>query len=96
MVAGFVQDCEGKKYWIDYNRGAISTNGTSAFPAMPEKILRNSPISLWNAALEIHTGRIFEHLVGPLYLLYVPLMGLTVLIVLISGFLVWWLAYRKL
>ena len=87
MVAGFVQDCEGKKYWIDYNRGAISTNGSSAFPIMPEKILLNSPISLWNAALEIHTGRIFEHLVGPLYLLYVPLMGLTVLIVLISGFL---------
>ena len=95
MVAGFVQDCEGKKYWIDYNRGAISTNGTSAFPPMPKKILLNSPISLWNAALDIHTGRIFEHLIGPFYLLYVPLMGLTVLIVLISGFLVWWLAYRK-
>jgi len=95
MVAGFLQDCEGKKYWIDYNRGAISANGTSAFPPIPEKILLNSPISLWNAALEIHTGRIFEHLVGPLYLLYVPLIGLTVLIVLISGFLVWWLAYRK-
>ncbi len=95
MVAGFVQDCEGKKYWIDYNRGAISASGASAFPPMPEKILLNSPISLWNAALEIHTGRIFEHLVGPLYLLYVPLMGLTVLIVLISGFLMWWLAYRK-
>jgi len=95
MVAGFLQDCEGKKYWIDYNRGAISTNGASAFPTMPKEILMNSPISLWNAALEIHTGRIFENLVGPLYLLYVPLMGLAVLIVLISGFMVWWLAYRK-
>lgn len=95
MVAGFVRDCEGKKFWIDYNRGAISMHGSSAFPSMPEKILLNSPISLWNAALEIHTGRIFEHLIGPFYLLYVPLMGLTVLIVLISGFLVWWLAYRK-
>jgi hypothetical protein len=95
MIAGFVQDCEGKNYWIDYNRGSISTNGTSAFPPMPKEILLNTPISLWNAALEIHTGRIFEHLIGPFYLLYVPLMGLTVLIVLISGFLVWWLAYRK-
>ncbi|MCK9410735.1 MAG: PepSY domain-containing protein [Prolixibacteraceae bacterium] len=95
MVAGFIHDCKGLTYWIDYNRGAIPTNKTSAFPPMPEKILLRSPISLWNAALEIHTGRIFEHLVGPFYLLYVPLMGLTLLIVLISGFLVWWLAYRK-
>jgi hypothetical protein len=95
MVAGIVHDCEGLTYWIDYNKGVIPANKTSVFPSMPEKILLNTPISLWNAALEIHTGRIFEHLVGPFYLLYVPLMGLTLLIVLISGFLVWWLAYRK-
>ncbi len=95
MVAGFVHDCDGKFFWIDYNKGAISTDKSSAFPKMAEQILLYTPISLWNAALEIHTGRIFEHLIGPFYLLYVPLMGLTVLIVLISGFLVWWLAYRK-
>ena len=41
MVAGFLRDGEGNKYWIDYNRGAISTNGASAFPSMPEKILLN-------------------------------------------------------
>jgi uncharacterized iron-regulated membrane protein len=62
---------------------------------MPAEILDKSPVSLWNAALEVHTGRIFEHLVGPLYLLYVPLVGLAVLVVLISGFIIWWLAYKK-
>jgi hypothetical protein len=62
---------------------------------MPKEILAKSPISLWNAALEVHTGRIFEHLIGPFYFLYVPLIGITLLVVLISGLLIWWMGYRK-
>jgi hypothetical protein len=95
MVAGFVSNGNGRKYWFDYNQGAIAAERDVPFPVMPDVILNHSPISLWNAALEIHTGRIFEHLVGPFYLLYVPLIGLTLLIVLVSGFLVWWYGYRK-
>jgi len=62
---------------------------------MPEEILKKSPMSLWNVSLEIHTGRIFEHLVGPFYILYVPLAGLCLIMVLVSGFFVWWKAHRK-
>ena len=60
------------------------------FVAMPAKIIENSPISLWNLALEIHTGRIFSPLVGNFYILYVPLTGISALVVLITGFLIWW------
>ncbi len=95
MVAGYMNLGTGKNYWLDYNLGALPLNGAPPFPAMPAEILDKSPVSLWNAALEVHTGRIFEHLVGPLYLLYVPLVGLAVLVVLISGFIIWWLAYKK-
>jgi hypothetical protein len=95
MVAGFARDAKGREFWFDYNRGAIATDGDTPFPSMTKDILEKSPISLWNAALEVHTGRIFEHLIGPFYLLYVPIIGLTLLVVLISGFLVWWLGYRK-
>ncbi|MEI7830900.1 MAG: PepSY domain-containing protein [Prolixibacteraceae bacterium] len=95
MVAGFITDSHGKAFWIDYNIGARAIDGETPFPTMPKEILAKSPISLWNAALEVHTGRIFEHLVGPMYLLYVPLMGLTILIVLISGLLIWWMGFRK-
>ena len=95
MVAGFITDGNSRSYWIDYNRGTLAVDGGKAFPSMPAVILDQSPISLWNAALEVHTGRIFEFLIGPFYLLYVPIMGLTILVVLISGFLIWWLAYRK-
>jgi hypothetical protein len=95
MVAGFVRCGDTGSYWFDYNLGARVLNNGKEFPVMPDEIHQKSPISLWNAALEVHTGRVFEHLVGPFYLLYVPLVGLSVLVVLISGFMVWWLAYRK-
>jgi len=62
---------------------------------MTEEIRKASPMSLWNVALELHTGRVFEHLIGPFYILIVPIAGICILIVLISGFLLWWKVYRK-
>ncbi len=93
MVAGFI---EGKKeiFWFDYNRGAIGLKG-SRFVEMPNEIRTSSPMSLWNISQEFHTGRIFENLVGPFYILYVPLVGICVLLVLVSGFYVWWIVARK-
>jgi uncharacterized protein YneF (UPF0154 family) len=29
------------------------------------------------------------------YILYVPLAGICILVVLISGFFIWWMGYRK-
>ncbi len=99
MVAGLV---EGKNvaFWFDYNSGVqrIAYAGwrmpSINFPEMPEEIRKASPLSLWNAALEIHTGRIFENILGPFYILYVPLAGICLLLVLISGFLLWWKVFR--
>lgn len=93
MAAGLVEAAENA-WWFDYNRGAISLSG-KPFPPMPEKILKKSPMSLWNVSLEVHTGRIFEHLVGPFYILYVPLAGLCLIMVLVSGFFIWWKAHRR-
>lgn len=93
MAAGLVEAGENA-WWFDYNRGAISLSG-KPFPQMPEEILKKSPMSLWNVSLEVHTGRIFEHLIGPFYILYVPLAGLCLIMVLVSGFFIWWKAHRK-
>ena len=57
--------------------------------------MSSSPISLWNTALEVHTGRIFEPALGPFYILVVPLAGLAMLVILVSGLMAWWLARRK-
>ena len=96
MVAGWVTKQDGKGWWFDYNRGAIGLNGQSDFPPMTPEIIQKTPTSWWNAALEIHTGRIFEHIIGPFYILIVPLAGLCLVIVLISGFFTWWMGYRKI
>ncbi len=93
MISGLVETGDFA-WWLDYNRGAVQLTELP-FPDMPEEIHKKSPVSLWNAALEIHTGRIFEHLVGSFYILYVPLAGLCLIMVLISGFFIWWKAYRK-
>lgn len=93
MAAGLVEAGENA-WWFDYNKGALPLSN-QPFPEMPAKILDASPMSLWNVSLEIHTGRIFEHLLGPFYILYVPLAGICLMIVLISGTVVWWKVYRK-
>ena len=95
MAAGWVAIPEGKAWWFDYNSGAKGLGHTGPFPDMPAEILQKTPVSWWNAALEIHTGRIFEHLIGPFYILIVPLAGLCMIVVLVSGFFIWWMAYRK-
>ncbi len=96
MVAGWMNTSVGKSWWFDYNSGAKGLDHNTDFPEMTREMIRKTPMSLWNVALEIHTGRIFEHLIGPFYILIVPLAGICLLTVLVSGFLVWWLGYRKL
>ncbi len=93
MVAGYIRDFDNN--WVfDYNHG-LSEKSSGKNWQMPELIKQNSPISSWNFALEIHTGRVLEPFIGILYLLYIPLAGLSVLMVLISGFMIWLLPRRK-
>ena len=98
MAAGFIESYK-TAYWFDYNGGAkiLSSQNTQmpVFPEMSEEIRKASPMSLWNVALEMHTGRIVEKWIGPFYILIVPLAGICILLVLISGFMLWWKLYRK-
>lgn len=94
-VAGFCSVDDSTSVIFNYILGAFTAKGTNRFPTMPGEILDKSPISLWNFALEVHTGRIFQPVLGGFYILIVPLVGLITLIILVSGFLSWWLARRK-
>jgi hypothetical protein len=95
MIDGWFADTSGNEFYFDYNQGFTPIRNNGNFAAMSPEIIAKSPISLWNLALEIHTGRIFEPVLGMFYILYVPLAGICILIVLISGFLIWWKAYRN-
>ncbi|MBC8004340.1 MAG: PepSY domain-containing protein, partial [Verrucomicrobia bacterium] len=76
MVDGWFADSHGNEFYFDYNQGVIPITNPTSFGPMSAEIIEKSPISLWNLSLEIHTGRIFEHLLGMFYILYVPLAGL--------------------
>ena len=94
-VAGYAETSGSSSLVFDYAHGVMALTGKNPLPAMPQNILSANPISLWNTCLEIHTGRIFEPILGPLYILVVPLVGLSTLFILISGFFAWWLPKRK-
>jgi len=90
-----IQHPASREVLFDFMGGAISLSGGKWFPPMPEEIIASSPISLWNTALEIHTGRIFQPILGEFYILVVPVVGLFALEISIIGFLAWWVARRR-
>lgn len=94
-VAGMIGMDTTTSVVFDYANGAFALTGKNPLPPMPDNILNASPMSLWSACLEIHTGRIFEPVLGIFYILIVPVIGLATLFILVSGFLVWWKGKRK-
>ncbi len=94
LVSGYVPNYKGKEYFFDYRQGWSAIGGEKVEIAMPQAI-QSQPISLWNLMLEIHTGRIFQSVLGFFYVLIVPLTGLLILFVLFSGWWIWYKRYRK-
>jgi len=89
MSAGYVLKDDGSEYHVDYNFGTFPIMHKNQFAVMPEKIIKNSPMSLWNFALEVHTARFFKFIFGDFYILIVPLLGLLIISILVTGLLVW-------
>lgn len=94
MIAGYTNDFSKGPIYYDYNTGAWPLLHKNTIRKMPVNI-KDHRMSLWNFALEIHTMRIFQSLIGMLYLLIIPLTGLGILFILISGFIVWYKVHRK-
>lgn len=93
-ITGMAKDLNEYDVFFDYSAGAISLNKNKKFSEMPVKI-KNQALSLWNLALEFHTGRIYGSLIGDFYILVVPLSGLMMVFIIISGFVVWFKRHRK-
>lgn len=93
-VTGTINSTDGSIMLIDYDQGIIPLSTNKGLPAMPSEILKESGMSLWSLCLEIHTGRIFQFMTGDFYVLIVPLAGLTGIMVVLSGYLLWRRKYR--
>jgi hypothetical protein len=93
-ISGYVINGVGQAFYTDYDLGMQPVFSGYKVPEMPQ-IIGESRISLWNLALEIHTGRYFSFILGGFYILLVPIVGLATMFILISGFVIWWKRYRK-
>lgn len=93
LVSGYSNDFHTKDMVFEYGYGAFSLQKED-FAKMPEEI-QEQGISLWNLALEIHTGRIFQNILSDFYILIVPFTGLSLIFILVSGFIVWYKIHRK-
>jgi hypothetical protein len=94
-VTGALRDAAGNRYMVDYDKGVLPLWHDTSFPSMPENILQESGLSLWNVSLEIHTGRFFSGLLGDFYILLVPLSGLAGVMVVISGYILYVRKYKR-
>ncbi len=98
-VAGYLQIPGGTEVVFDYGKGAMFRNAKGGpvtdFPPMPPEIAGKSPMSLWNLALEFHTCRIYGVWIGDFYILLIPLFGLGILFILVTGFFSWYYGRKK-
>ena len=76
------------------NQKTMNESHPVKFPDMPAEVQEASPMSLWNVALEFHTCRIWNALIGEFYILLIPLLGLGILFVLVTGFFSWYLGRK--
>ena len=76
-VAGYTEHLSKSPSVVEYYKGMDDSE-------MPPS-LSTLPISLWNLALEIHTGRIYT-LLGPATLVYIFFAGIAAVWCLYSGY----------
>ena len=93
LISGYSYDLKNEEIYFTYDKGAIFSKNDVPFE-MPSRI-KALPMSLWNVALEVHTARIYHSVLGSFYLLLIPISGLIIIFVLISGFVVWFKRYKK-
>lgn len=93
-VSGYYEKSKGSFIVFDYGKGALQSYKGLIAP-MPNHIKSQSPMSLWNLCLEIHTARIWEPLIGGFYILIVPLSGVFILFILVSGLWLWILKRKR-
>lgn len=95
-ISGYTTHYKDAPVVFDYSLGAVDINHEIEFPTMPKTIVDQTPMSLWNVALEFHTGRIYQAILGRFYILVVPLGGILILLTIISGLVIWFKqTYRR-
>ena len=96
MVTGYFRLPTGNVFITTHDRGLIALNQNLASDnfAVPASMNRDFTLSLWNYMFELHNGRIFQDVIGGLYLLIPPLGAFLFVIITLTGIFDWF--YIKL
>ncbi len=93
-IAGYSNN-SGKEYFFDYDKGVFANQPNSSIFNMPQIVKDSFPFPLWNLAQEVHTCRIYSPLISIFYILIVPLASIAMLIITITGVLMWFKKIRS-
>lgn len=91
MITAVISGFDDIKYPVKYDLGLSGILDID----MPASLCDNASISLWNLALEVHSGRIFKPFIGKFQVLYIFTSSILIVVVLISGLRVYNRRYRK-
>lgn len=81
-VSGFSRDIGGAGPTVFYY-----SEGAENLPPMNE-VMSSQPMSLWNFALELHVGRCYSPVLGPLSELFIFVSGLFLTLILVTGLII--------
>jgi len=79
------------EYFFDYDKGVLPMRQNLKDIAMPKLVKDSFRFPLWNLAQEFHTCRIYSPIISSFYILIVPLAGISLIIITITGFAMWFI-----
>ncbi len=101
LVTGFLDLPEGDAVVSTHHQGLLTLDGSTARGLLPMPALNDTStgMPLWNFLFELHNGRIFRDLIGDWYALVVPLGGLCLVLLTVTGVWDWtlprWRRWRQ-
>lgn len=91
-ISGYTEAFGQKALVFDYNRGAewlVQDSTAGAIVPQPRELSLDGRMSLWQLALEVHTGRIYTALPEWASLLFIFASGVGFIVILVTGYIVY-------
>jgi len=89
MVAGVLVADGVLAGYADYKKGLVEIDGKAIVDRPSPVGLVNNRSSLYHFLFELHNGRLFRDLLGSFYILYVPLLGMGLMLIVCTGVIGW-------
>lgn len=91
MITGYFTTPENDTIFTTHQHGIHTLNDSKRRGRfiMPDEMLADYHMPLWNYMFELHNARIFKSMIGGIYILLIPLGSLLALILFITGVYDW-------